>query len=598
MFALGFWDWVYMVFEKPGKKILEIYPHLPEQIRKSGMHMYPEVYASFVAFMTLVLTGFSAVLAAIFIVVRLQYLIFIPILLPVFGFVFLVYFPSMLASSRAGGIEGEFPYTVAYLSMMVMSGLSPYSAFERITRSKRVFIKSSELSQRFILLVRVLGRDPLSAFAMLSARTPSATVRDLLMGYVTTVRAGGDVADYLTKKARLLFSEIIVKMKIIADKLASILEAYLALALLSMISLTVMYFVTVSFVSVVPFGLSPGGMFLFLYVMMPMMSAMIIYLADLIQYKEPWVDYRPYIVFAGLSLPLAAYLSVFGILLPGVLPPGNKLRESFLVKGLHDLLALPASITHAPGYVVSSIQFALVLLIATFPAMIYYEYVSREYKVVNGITLFLRDLVEVRKTGLSPERSIIELSRRNYGAFTKYLRKMALQLSLGVPLSKIIDDLFKKIIVWRAKVLLYVLTDAIEVGGGTIEVMENLAWFAESIDAIEDERKKNLRTLLIVPYMGGILTAATVVMLTAYLGSLPLSFGAFSTAAAMTLPSIILNTYFMGLVAGKVSAGSVAAGFKHAFLLTLISLFLLLASGIIGSHLMIMPSSHAVVPGG
>lgn len=575
---MSFWDWVYRYFERPGKKILEVYPNIADEIRKSGIHLYPEVYASFIAFSTILLI-FVTILISIIMGVLGYYLV-IPVLIPLpfLGFIFLVYLPALVGSSRAGGIEGEFPYTVAYLSMMVMSGLSPYVAFERITRSRRVFTKSAELSQRFILLVRVLGRDPLTAFSMLAQRTPSATVRDLLMGYVTTVRAGGDVADYLTKKARLLFSEILVKMKIIADKLSGLLEAYLALVLLSMISLTVMYFVTVAFVSAVPFGMSPFGLFLILYIMIPFLSGIIIYMADLTQYKEPWVDYRPYIVFGGITIPFTSYLVVFGIVLYYTLPPYNPLRNSFLVSGLHDFLVFPKTFSQIPSYIEPSIAFAFALVLATIPATIYAEYLGREYKVVRGITRFLRDLVEIRKTGLSPERSIIELSRRNYGVFTKYLKKMALQLSLGIPLSKIIDDLFKKIIVWRAKVLLFVMTDTIEVGGGTVEVMENLAWFAESIDAIDDEHARSLRILLIVPYMGAILSAATVIMLTVFLGSLPMSIGAYEAAAAVTLPSIVLNTYLMGLVAGKVSSGSLAAGFKHALLLTTITLLFLLSS--------------------
>jgi flagellar protein FlaJ len=574
---MTFWDWVYRYFEGLGKKILTIYPNLPDDIRKSGIHLYPEVYASFMVFMTILISVLTIGLSIVFAYIGLYLAIPIVIPIPFLVLILLAYTPALIGSSRAGGIEGEFPYTTAYLSMMVMSGLSPYIAFERITHASRVFTKSAELSQRFILLVRVLGRDPLTAFSLLAQRTPSATVRDLLMGYITTVRAGGDVVDYLNKKARLLFSEILVKMKIIADRLSSLLEAYLALVLLSLISLTVMYFVTVAF-STLSFGISPAAMFLTLYILIPMISGMIIYLADITQYKEPWIDYRPYLVFGGLSIPLTIYLILFGIVFPSILPPYNPLKQSFLVMGLYNFLIAPAKAFNIDTYLYPSVAFSMALIIATLPAAIYTEIISREYKIISGITRFLRDLVEIRKTGLSPERSIIELSRRNYGVFTKYLRRIAMQLSLGIPLSRIINDLFKKIIVWRAKVLLFVLTDTIEVGGGTVEIMENLAWFAESVDAIEDERKKNLRTLLIVPYMGAILSTATVIMLAVFLGSMPLSVGAYAAAAAVTMPSIVLNVYLMGLVAGKVSSGSIAAGFKHALILTLITLLFLIAS--------------------
>ncbi|MEM1719212.1 MAG: secretion system protein, partial [Thermosphaera sp.] len=46
----------------------------------------------------------------------------------------------------------------------------------------------------------------------------------------------------------------------------------------------------------------------------------------------------------------------------------------------------------------------------------------------------------------------------------------------------------------------------------------------------------------------------------------------FRAAASTVLPSIVLNTYLMGLVAGKVGSGSVAAGFKHALILTIVTM--------------------------
>jgi len=580
------WDFIYKYFWWFGKAVLKIYPNLPESIRRSGMSIYPEVYASLIGFITILSVAISILLTLILISLGfLSPLLSIIVIIPFLSFILMVHLPYLIGTGRAGAIDGEIPYTTAYLSVMVTSGVSPYDAFERISKSRAVFPRSSDLSQRFVLLVRVLGRDPLTAFSMLAHRTPSPSANDLLTGYITTVRSGGDVGDYLTKKARLLFSEILVKMKIIADKLAGLLEAYLAMTLLTTIALSTMYFVTTSLYAAVTFGLSATGMFIMLYILMPFLSLMIIYITDLTQYKEPWIDYRPYIVYGGISIPLIIFLIVFGLVIPGSLPPGHPFRENILVKAVSSIVLLPANYIHVEDYLRSSLIFIMAFLIGTIPAALYAEYVSHEYKVVYGITKFLRDLVEIRKTGLSPERSIIELSRRNYGVFTKYLKRIALQLSLGIPLSRIINDILKKIIVWRAKVLLYMMTDAIEVGGGTIAVLENLAWFAENIDTIEEEKKKSLRILLIVPYMGAILTILTIILLTVFMGALTIKIAAYRSAANLTLPAIILNVYLMGLVAGKVSAGSIAAGFKHALVLMLISLVTVMAAPLIKAAL-------------
>ncbi len=579
------WDFVYKYFWWFGRGVLKLYPNLPDNIRRSGMHIYPEAYASFIGFATITSVIVTIVLIIVVLISRVLLALPFVILVPFLTFISLVNLPSLIGSSRAGSIEGELPYTAAYLSVMVSSGVSPYDAFERISRSKAIFPKFSDISQKFILLVRVLGKDPLTAFSILAERTPSASTRDLLTGYITTVRAGGDVGDYLTKKARMMFSEILVKMKIIADRLSGLLEAYLALVLLTMISLSVMYFVTVSLASAVTFGLSASGMYLFLYVFTPFLSFMIIYLADVMQYKEPWIDYKPYIVYCGLTIPLALFLIVLGYIIPSSLPPWHPMANNPIFNGVKTMLLFPEYFVEIEHYLEPVLAVSMALIYATIPSVVYTEYKAREYKIVNGVTRFLRDLVEIRKTGLSPERSIIELSSRNYGVFTKHLRRMAMQLSLGIPLSRIISTLLKKIIVWRAKALLYMLTDAIEVGGGTIEVLENLAWFAENVDAIEDAKKKNLRTLLVVPYMGSILATTSILLLAIYMGSLALGSAAYATAAATILPAIVLNSYIMGLVAGKISSGSVSAGFKHALILTIVAVIVILISPVIKASL-------------
>lgn len=568
---MKFWDRVYRYFGDYADDILRVTPSLSRNLRRSNIHIHTEVYASLVLFVLVVSAGIAVGIGVLGFFIGFPFIIPLVVVIPVLAYLLMLVIPSLIAGSRATAIDGEFPYTISYLGIMVMSGLSPYIAFERILKGSVIFQKTSELAQRFVLLNKILGKDPLTAFAMLSDRNPSSRVRETLSGYISTVKAGGDVIDYLNKRARALFNDLLVAMKIIADRLGGLLESYLAIVLLTMISFTVLYFVTASYSGVIAFGIDTGTMALLLYILMPFISVAIIYLGDVMQYKEPWMDWRPYYMFFGVTIPMATVLSLLGIVLYG----NPSYRTNPLVSVVHDLLVLPMSFSDIPPnltFVESSIALSMALILSLIPSMIYAEYVAKEYTIINGITRFIRDLVEVRKTGLPPEKSIIELSGRDYGVFSKYLKKIALELMLGVPLRKIIDELFKKIKPWRAKVLLFILTDSIEVGGGTVDVLENLAWFAESIEAIEAEKKRSMRTLMIVPYLGAVLTAFTIVFMAAYMGRIPLASGQFRAAASTVLPSIVLNTYLMGLVAGKVGSGSVAAGFKHALILTIVTM--------------------------
>lgn len=560
-------------FGKYARSLQKKLPFIEKTLRKAGMHTYVETYYSLMVFALVLSLIPSTAFVALALFFKVYTLLLIAALIPIAVFVVILLLPIFKASNRGSNLDAEFPFAANYLSTIVMSGLSPFTSLERLLRASNIFKHSAELAQRFVLLNKMLGKDPLTAFAELAERTPSNKVKETFSGYIATVKAGGDVVDYMNKRARLLFQELLVGIKIIADRLAGLLESYLALALLTMISFSVLYFITAGFAGVVPFGLSDFQMFLFLYIIMPFVSFVIIYLADIIQYKDPYMDWRPIIFYLAVSLPI-----IFALIFLGLILAGTPLSANPIISGVRYVLLLGR--TRAPSYLQPSLIICTALIIGTIPSIAYYMYVSRDYKVINGVTRFLRDLVEVRKTGLPPEKCIIELSSRDYGVFTPHLRKIALELSLGLPLPRIIEGVLKSIRSWIAQAMLFTLTDTIEVGGGSVEVLENLAWFAESVEAIEAEKKRSLRTLLIVPYMGALLSSFTIIYMVSYMTSLPYQVGGFARAAGIVLPSIVINSYIMGLVAGKVSSGRVAAGYLHAMLLALANLLLFLFIGL------------------
>ncbi|MEZ0393807.1 MAG: type II secretion system F family protein [Desulfurococcaceae archaeon] len=575
-------DNVYRALGPLGARLLKIFRFLERDVKRSGLGLHPEVYASYVV---LVLAASAAGAGALYLALlpKLPPLVG-PLLLavPLAALGLMLAVPKVMASNAASAIDSEFPYGASYLSMLVESGLSPYAAFERLSLASLTFKNLATLGQRFYLLTRVLGKDPLSAFSAIAEATPSPIARETLLGYVSVARSGGDVIHYMNEKARALLTDLVSKVRIVADRLGGVLESYLAVVLLTMITFAVMYFVTNSFASVIPFGMGGGSFFLLMYILLPLLSFAIIYVADLLQFKEPYTDWMPYVVASGTFLPIFVLTLSLGWLLYTSLPPYSPLKENPLLLGLYRALTWPALVANLPDYTWSSVALSMALIYASLPAVIYYEARSREYRVASEITRFLRDLVEVRKTGLSPEKSIIELSRRDYGRFSRTLRKVAMGLSAGLPLVRLSTWARDQIKSWRGRVLMQMLIDAIEMGGGTVEVLEELASFAERMEAVEEEKRRSLRTLMVVPYMGAVLSSITVILMAAYVGQLPVSVAAYRAAAEAVLPSVVLNTYIMGLVAGKISSGITASGFKHAVILTIAALASMMFMPILG----------------
>jgi len=196
----------------------------------------------------------------------------------------------------------------------------------------------------------------------------------------------------------------------------------------------------------------------------------------------------------------------------------------------------------------------------------------------RGISNFLRDLTEIRKTGLAPEKCIETLTDRDYGEFSKELRQISKELSWGIPVRKVIMDFVKRTKSWLSQIVMFLLVETIDVGGGTIAMIESLTRFNTMTQEVEKEKKMAVKPYVMIPYFAAILLVATTLMTLTFTAQ-TISVGG-QTSAAIDLnslqliftTSVIVHCYLIGLVAGKISEESVAAGFKHSALLVLIAI--------------------------
>lgn len=222
--------------------------------------------------------------------------------------------------------------------------------------------------------------------------------------------------------------------------------------------------------------------------------------------------------------------------------------------------------------------FAITLFITAAPAALVQGKLSRKRaSLERGVSNFLRDLTEVRKTGLSPEQCVEDLSERDYGGFSKELNQITAEISYGIPIRKVIMDFVQRAKSWTTQIIMFLLVETIDVGGGTISMIESLARFDYMTRDVEKEKKMAVRPYVMIPYFAAILLVATTLMMLMFtnqtLGVAGSSGGTdigFLTMIFST--SVIVHCYLIGLVAGKISEESLSAGFKHSAILVLIAI--------------------------
>jgi flagellar protein FlaJ len=202
---------------------------------------------------------------------------------------------------------------------------------------------------------------------------------------------------------------------------------------------------------------------------------------------------------------------------------------------------------------------------------------------------FSRNLAASVTTGTPISKSIVNVSNKDYGVLTPYIKKLANQISLGIPLSEAMqtfaDEVNSKVI-QRAVGL---IMEAERAGGEIDFILESVAKSISEVEKLKKERRAAIYNLAVQGYIiFFIFIGITLVMefkilpLTSGIGSIG-GFGGFSsgitaapeqaaifTVDQLTRPFLFLlltQGLFTGLTIGKIGEGSLKAGIKHSFVL-------------------------------
>jgi flagellar protein FlaJ len=301
---------------------------------------------------------------------------------------------------------------------------------------------------------------------------------------------------------------------------------------------------------------------MFGYFLLPGLTVVFIFMLDMFEPRYPLAEWRPYKYLAA-TLPFTL-VGVFYAVLPYYLGTSSPLTP--IVDGAVKQLGLNSGF--AP-----SLSLSVILAFTFLPGAIVQIRIGREQGEISAqLVSFLRDLVEIRKTGMAPERCIQMLGKRDYGKFSKRVQRISNKLGWGMSFSESLETELKEVKNWFAAINIFLLIDSIDVGGGTPETLESLASFGEQIQLLEKEKASVLKPLLLIPYIGGLTTLLTAVVMLSYMQNLAAMarfMFSFNDFALLFLPPVVINTVLAGLVAGKASGEKISAGFIHAFVLGL-----------------------------
>jgi len=479
----------------------------------------PRAYALTVIRSSLLALTASSILSLLtYLYLLRSYLALLPLAAPLAILGAGLYLPHASVRSRRAGVEAELPFFSVVSSVMAVTGLSLIRAFELALRSRLFPAMSKEAS-----LIRrnslYFSRSPLEALEEVAREHPSSAFRQLILGYTSVLRSGGDVAAYLASKARDLLRGLERRWVSYANTTSVLGEAVLAIFLICPLSIALMSLVFAG-------GLSVKINQLYSLVVVPCVT---VASSALIHYAQPRS-------FDRYELSKPAVTS--------------------LVVGAALLLALSALTPLQPHEVLLAS-----LLASSIPlAVCSHLQLSSALQAEKALPDFLRDVTEHVKLGFSVRDSIVRLSRRSYGEhFDSVLSAIRSRLALGSSFEEAVLSL--RTPSWAVKAALLVLAQLSESGGRPV-VLEMLTSYVSDYNAAKASGRAGVRLQAYVGYGAPAFMVAGVSMLKALanrLASTPTSPAALALAPSYAaflevLPSVMLMTVITSFVIGAIVA--------------------------------------------
>ncbi len=315
----------------------------------------------------------------------------------------------------------------------------------------------------------------------------------------------------------------------------------------------------------------------------------------------PW-GYAIIFISIGLLIGLILYIIL-------IMPEkAGEIREKYDITTLYRILILATSAVFAAVFVIiavllqlkmmtgigpislssdNAIDFAVYAILVSIGPIGFYEYACyRKMDLMEErFPEFLRDLSESRKAGMTMARAVETAAKGDYGYLTPEIKKMAVQISWGIPFSEALRRFGERIktpLVQRSTTM---VVKASEAGGKISDVIDAAAKNVRELKILQADRRTEMKMYLMIIYVAFFVFLAVIAILTGtFLPKLIESTKATGSIGGISLGGASLKEYEFiyictalvqaignGVVAGMLGEGRISSGLRHATIMALVT---------------------------
>jgi len=206
---------------------------------------------------------------------------------------------------------------------------------------------------------------------------------------------------------------------------------------------------------------------------------------------------------------------------------------------------------------------------------------------------FSRDLVEGVRSGTPISKNIINLREKDYGSLSPHIKKLANQISLGIPVKDALRNFAYESRSKNIKRAVTLIKEAEKAGGDIGEILEAVAKSVGETEKLKKERRAAIYNLVVQGYiiflvfivimlimqfrilgMAGDLAGGGEIGEIGGFGAGKMNFGEGELLSSPIFLLLLIQGFFAGLTIGKLSEGSIKAGIKHSFILVVLAVLI------------------------
>jgi flagellar protein FlaJ len=219
--------------------VVEKYPELfvtvKENLPKANIQIAYRTYVGLIALASLAVFALSLVVCFTALTIfetplftRILYSMFASIFITLSTFLVFTFYPLQRAGQRKRDIDSNLPFVLTHMGAVAESGVPPYVIFKLISEFKEYGEAAKEM-RRIVRNIESFGIDPLTAIKEVAEKTPSDQLKQVLLGFVTTTEAGGNIKTFLKTVGEQSLFEWRMKREKFIQQLSTISEFYVGI---------------------------------------------------------------------------------------------------------------------------------------------------------------------------------------------------------------------------------------------------------------------------------------------------------------------------------------------------------------------------------